>query len=220
MRLVRRLWTEENVTFAGEHFRVAGSTAEPRIRPREGRRHPRLYFGGASEPAERVAATEADVQLFWGEPRDGVRERIERLKALSRDLDRDLPPLEFGLRITTLVRDTTEQAWSDAEAKVAEMARTSGAGWQDHREAVAVGQRRLLDLHTRGDVLDDNLYTAPGRFGGGGAGTTWLVGSAADVARSLRKYQALGITHFVLSDTPYLSEIKRQGDLLLPLLRD
>ncbi len=220
MRLVRRLWTEENVTFAGEHFRVAGSTAEPRIQPREGRRHPRLYFGGASEPAERVAATEADVQLFWGEPRDGVRERIERLKALSRDLDRDIPPLEFGLRITTLVRDTTEQAWSDAEAKVAEMARTNGAGWQDHREAVAVGQRRLLDLHTRGDVLDDNLYTAPGRFGGGGAGTTWLVGSAADVARSLRKYQALGITHFVLSDTPYLSEIKRQGDLLLPLLRD
>jgi alkanesulfonate monooxygenase len=46
-----------------------------------------------------------------------------------------------------------------------------------------------------------------------------LVGSAADVASSLRKYQALGISHFVLSDTPYLVEIKRQGDQLLPLLR-
>src|SRR5579863_6610000 len=31
MRLVRKLWTEENVTFAGEHFRVAGSTAAPRL---------------------------------------------------------------------------------------------------------------------------------------------------------------------------------------------
>jgi alkanesulfonate monooxygenase len=123
------------------------------------------------------------------------------------------------LRITTLVRDTTEQAWADAEAKVAEMAKSKGAGWNDHRQSVAVGQRRLLDLHERGDVLDDNLYTAPGKFGGGGAGTTWLVGSADDVARSLRKYQDLGITHFVLSDTPYLSEIKRQGNQLLPLLR-
>ncbi|MFL5012892.1 LLM class flavin-dependent oxidoreductase [Rhizobium sp.] len=218
MRLVRRLWTEDNVTFGGEYFRVADSTVVPRIQVRGDRRHPKFYFGGASEAAERVAATEADVQLFWGEPIDGVRERIARLKALSRELDRDLPPLEFGLRITTLVRDTTERAWTDAEAKVAEMARSKGAGWHDHQRAQAVGQQRLLDLHERGDVLDDNLYTAPGKFGGGGAGTTWLVGSAEDVARSLRKYQDLGITHFVLSDTPYLSEIKRQGDQLLPLL--
>ncbi|MBY5564370.1 LLM class flavin-dependent oxidoreductase [Rhizobium leguminosarum] len=219
MRLVRRLWTEENVTSAGENFRVAESTVVPRIQVRGDRRHPKFYFGGASEAAERVAATEADVQLFWGEPLEGVRERIARLKALSRELDRDLPPLQFGLRITTLVRDTTEQAWTDAEAKVAEMARSKGVGWHDHQRALAVGQQRLLDLHERGDVLDDNLYTAPGKFGGGGAGTTWLVGSAEDVAGSLRKYQNLGITHFVLSDTPYLSEIKRQGDQLLPLLR-
>ncbi|RDJ27693.1 LLM class flavin-dependent oxidoreductase [Bosea caraganae] len=220
MRLVRRLWTEENVTYAGEHFRVTESTVAPRITARGDRRHPELYFGGASEAAERVAATEADVQLFWGEPLDDVRERIERLKTLSKELDRDLPPLRFGLRITTLVRDTTEQAWADAEAKVAEMAANKGAGWNDHQRAVAVGQQRLLDLHARGEVLDDNLYTAPGKFGGGGAGTTWLVGSAADVARSLRKYRDLGVTQFVLSDTPYLSEIKRQGDQLLPLLRD
>ncbi len=33
------------------------------------------------------------------------------------------------------------------------------------------------------------------------------VGSAQDVARSLRKYEDLGISHFVLSDTPYLTEI-------------
>ncbi|WP_117194334.1 LLM class flavin-dependent oxidoreductase [Rhizobium terrae] len=218
MRLVRRLWTEENVTYSGEHFSVSGSTVAPRVEARGDRRHPRLYFGGASEAAERVAATEADVQLFWGEPLDGVHERIERLRALSRELDRDLPPLEFGLRITTLVRDTTEQAWADAEAKVEQMAKGRSGNWSDHK-GIAAGQRRLLDLVNRGDVLDDNLYTAPGRFGAGGAGTTWLVGSAADVARSLGKYRELGITHFVLSDTPYLSEIKRQGDQLLPLLR-
>jgi alkanesulfonate monooxygenase len=218
MRLVRRLWTEENVSFRGEHFSVEESTVEPRIVVRGERRHPKLYFGGASEAAEQVAATEADVQLFWGEPLEGVRERIARLKELGRTLDRDLPPLEFGLRITTLVRDTTEQAWADAEARVAKMAEGKAGSWQDHRTALAVGQQRLLDLAARGDVLDDNLYTAPGKFGGGGASTTWLVGSAEDVARSLRKYEDLGVTHFILSDTPYLQEIERQGDQLLPLL--
>lgn len=218
MRLVRRLWTEENVTFAGDHFHVTGSTVMPRLEVRAARAHPKLYFGGASQAAERVAATEADVQLFWGEPLDGVRERIERLRALSKALDRDLSPLEFGLRITTLVRDTREQAWADAQARVAAMAEGKSGSWNDHK-AGAVGQRRLLDLHKRGDVLDDNLYTAPGKFGGGGAGTTWLVGSAEDVASSLRKYIDLGVRHFILSDTPYLREIERQGDQLLPLLR-
>lgn len=218
LQIVRRLWTEEGVTYQGEHFTVTDSTLAFRPVVRGERRHPRLYFGGASPAAEEVAATEADVQLFWGEPLDGVAERIERLKQLSEKLGREHAPLEFGLRVTTLVRDTTEQAWADAEAKVADMARGRGAE-RHHNWRAAVGQRRLLDLAARGEVLDDNLYTTPGKFGGGGAGTTWLVGSAEDVARSLRKYQRLGVTHFVLSDTPYLPEIKRQGDQLLPLLR-
>ncbi|GAA2756021.1 LLM class flavin-dependent oxidoreductase [Actinopolymorpha rutila] len=220
LRIVRRLWTEENVTYHGEHFDVTDSTVEPRPVVRGDRRHPRLYFGGASEAAEKVAAAEADVQLFWGEPLDGVRERIERLKGLAGKLGREHAPLEFGLRITTLVRDTTAQAWADAEAKVAEMAKGKVAGSRHPNWRGAVGQQRLLDLHARGEVLDDNLYTTPGRYGGGGAGTTWLVGSAEDVAKSLRKYESLGISHFVLSDTPYLPEIRRQGDQLLPLLRD
>jgi alkanesulfonate monooxygenase len=223
MRLVRRLWTEEHVTFEGEHFSVSDSTVSPHPVAREGRPHPRLYFGGASEPAERVSATESDVQLFWGEPLDGVAERIARLKGLEQSLERDLPPLEFGLRITTLVRDTTEEAWHDAEAKVATMAEQAADDTFRQRFQrsgfKATGQQRLLDLAERGDVLDTCLYTAPGRYGGGGAGTTWLVGSAEDVAHALRKYQQLGITHFVLSDTPYKTEIGRVGDSVLPLLR-
>ncbi|CAM5488321.1 alkanesulfonate monooxygenase [Streptomyces purpurascens] len=129
-------------------------------------------------------------------------------------------PLEFGLRITTLVRDTTEEAWQAAEERTATMA-AAGAReltWTGNRRT-AVGQRRLLDLTARGEVLDTCLYTTPGRFGGGGAGTTWLVGSPTDVATALHKYRKLGITHFVLSDTPYRQETIRVGDQLLPRLR-
>jgi alkanesulfonate monooxygenase len=226
LRLARLLWTQDDVTFAGEHYRVTGATLPQRPVARDGRTHPPLYFGGASPEAEEVAAAEADVQLFWGEPLDGVAERIGRLRALSERVGRVHAPLEFGLRITTFVRDTTEEAWRDAEAKVAELAASGRPGRHsdaDHRAAgrpVAVGQQRLLDLVARGEVLDDNLWTAPAGAGGGGAGTTWLVGSPADVAKSLRRYQDLGVTHFVLSDTPYRREIERQGTQLLPLLRD
>lgn len=215
MRLVRRLWTEDSVTFEGEHFHVRDSTLTPKPYATPGRPHPRLYFGGASSAAEVVAATEADVQLFWGEPLAGIKDRIDRLRGLERSLGRDLPPLEFGLRITTLIRDTREEAWRDAEARVAQMAETAGAGYRFANGATAVGQQRLLDLADRGEVLDSCLYTAPGKYGGGGAGTTWLVGSAADVAAALGRYEELGVRHFVLSDTPYATEVARVGAALL-----
>jgi len=214
MHLVRRLWTEEEVTHRGEHYAVTRSTVTPRVVAWGSRAHPPLYFGGASEAAERVAAAEADVQLFWGEPLDGVAERIDRLRRLSEKTGRELPPLEFGLRVTTVVRDTAEEAWAEAESRVARMAR-----WREPDWSAAVGQRRLLDLAERGEVLDGHLYTAPARYGGAGAGATWLVGSYEEVAAALRRYRDLGISHFILSDTPYLTELRRQGEHLLPLLR-
>jgi alkanesulfonate monooxygenase len=219
MQIVRRLWTEEGVTFRGRYFTVEGSTLSLRPYRAEDGRYPRLYFGGASAAAEQVSAAEADVQLFWGEPLDGVAERIDRLKALTRSLGRAHAPLEFGLRITTLVRDTTEEAWRDAEAKVAQMAASTGKNLNDGHQRKAVGQARLLDLAERGEVLDSCLYTTPGKFGAGGAWTTWLVGSHDEVGAALRKYQDLGITHFVLSDTPYRHEVVRVGDQLLSRLR-
>ncbi|HEY6790018.1 MAG TPA: LLM class flavin-dependent oxidoreductase, partial [Trebonia sp.] len=220
LTIVRRLWHEESVTFRGEHYWVENSTLALRPFGADTGRHPLLYFGGASESAERVAAAYADVQLFWGEPLDGVAQRIDRLTSLTESVSREHAPLEFGLRVTTVVRDTSEEAWRVAEEKVAAMATaaeraTAGAntglantiavtdgtpaalGW-----ARAAGQQRLLSLAERGEVLDSCLYTAPGKFGGQGAGTTWLVGSYDEVAAALRKYADLGISHFILSDTP------------------
>lgn len=110
LQIVRRLWTQEEVTYAGQHFSVTRSSLGQRPVVRGDRAHPRIYFGGASEAAERVAAAEADVQLFWGEPLDGIAERIDRLRRLSAELGREHATLEIGLRVTTFVRDTTEEA--------------------------------------------------------------------------------------------------------------
>jgi alkanesulfonate monooxygenase len=220
MRIVRLLWTQENVTFRGEHFSVENSTVTPRPFGAADGGHPRLYFGGASPEAEAVSATEADVQLFWGEPLDDIAARIDRLSALTGTLGRELKPLEFGLRITTVVREKSEEAWQVAQDRVAKMAEGVGVSrLHDHTGTKSIGQKRLVDLAERGDVLDSCLYTAPGKVGGGGAATTWLVGDYEEVSAALRKYAALGITHFILSDAPYQTEAVRIGDEILPRLR-
>jgi alkanesulfonate monooxygenase len=81
-----------------------------------------------------------------------------------------------------------------------------------------VGQARLRELTEQGEVLDRCLWTAPTKFGTGAA-STWLVGSAEDVITSLEAYVALGVTHFILSDTPYHDEAIRVGEQVVkPML--
>lgn len=211
MQLVRQLWTREHVTFRGRFYHVERATCLPRPFQTPS---PPLYFGGASPAAEQVAAAEADVQLMWGESLAMAAERIDRLRRLSASYDRERP-LEFGLRVTTVVRATTDEAWRAAEAKL--------AAWQgaldrrierNYTGRGSVGQQRLRDLMQQGEVLDRCLWTRPATVGTGAA-STWLVGSADDIIAALNDYVALGVTHFILSDTPYRDEAARVGDLVV-----
>jgi alkanesulfonate monooxygenase len=62
------------------------------------------------------------------------------------------------------------------------------------------------------------LWTAPAAVGTGAA-STWLVGSPDEIVATLEDYAALGITRFILSDTPYRDEAIRVGDLVVrPML--
>lgn len=226
LQVLRRLWTEPSVTHHGRFYSLDGARLSRRPVVRGERTHPTLYFGGASPEAERVAAAQADVQLFWGEPYDAISARIERLRTLGEEVGRAHAPLEFGLRITVLARDTAEEAWQEARRRVRRMEAAStvdghdgGHGGTDAlSQEASVGQSRLHALGAGEDVLDDNLFTAPSRVGGRGAATTWLVGSHQEVAAALTTYRSRGITHFILSDTPYLQEVARLGEHLLPLL--
>ena len=218
MQIVRQLWTREDVSYDGQFYRVEHSTCLPHPYRPGG---PPLWFGGASPAAEAVAASEADVQLMWGEPLAMAEERIERLKRLSADCDRVAPlELEFGLRITVVVRETSDEAWRAARAKL--------GGWEgalDRRVEKnvtgigSVGQARLRDLLDVGEVLDRCLWTAPAQMGTGAA-STWLVGSPDDIIASLEAYVALGISKFILSDTPYLDEAIRVGELVVKPMLD
>ncbi|MGI8549826.1 MAG: LLM class flavin-dependent oxidoreductase [Dehalococcoidia bacterium] len=211
MQLVRLLWTREDVTYEGKFFRVEHSTCLPR--PYRPSSIP-LYFGGASPAAEEVAASEADVQLMWGEPLAMAAERIDRLQRLSAACKRERP-LQYGLRVTVVVRETTEEAWQAAEQKL--------HGWQGNLDRRveknvtgigSVGQQRLQELAGKGEVLDRCLWTAPTTYGTGAA-STWLVGSPDEIVRSLQDYVKLGVSHFILSDTPYGDEAVRVGDLVV-----
>ncbi len=99
--ILKRLWTEDDVTFEGKHYRFAGVTIEPKpaARPR-----PPIWIAnnarGSRETIERThrrAARHADGwQTSISDPAD-VAWRIEDVRAKARDLGRDPGAIETHL---------------------------------------------------------------------------------------------------------------------------
>src|SRR4051794_4129501 len=117
LTVVRALWRGETVTFEGEHLRVEDAVLSQLPDP-----VPEIYFGGSSEAAGRVAAKHADVYLTWGEPPEAVREKVEWIRKLA--ADRDIGggregQVRFGIRLHTIARDTSADAWAEADRLLA-----------------------------------------------------------------------------------------------------
>ncbi len=81
MLILRQLWTQPGPQrYASDIYRFENTVLEPApVQPIP------LYFGGASEAAQRVAAELADVYLLWGERRDMLEERLAQMRTLEQE---------------------------------------------------------------------------------------------------------------------------------------
>ncbi|MFD8719243.1 LLM class flavin-dependent oxidoreductase [Streptomyces sp. NPDC059629] len=212
LEVVRGLWEGRTVDLEGEHLRVEDARLARLPDP-----VPEVYFGGSSPIAGEVAARYVDVYLTWGEPPAQVAEKIAWIRGLAAKEGRTL---RFGIRLHVITRDTSEQAWAEAnrlldgfDPQTVESVQ-AGLGRSESE-----GQQRMLALHGgRRDALEihPNLWAGIGLVRGG-AGTA-LVGSHDEVAARIREYAALGIEEFVLSGYPHLEEAYWFGEGVLPRL--
>jgi alkanesulfonate monooxygenase len=217
LEIVRRLWAGETVDFGGEFLKVEGAKLDQIPHPA-----PDIYFGGSSPAAGTVAARHADVYLTWGEPPEAVAEKIAWIRGLVAEEDRPERPIRFGIRMHTITRDTSAEAWAEADRLLAQISPDAIKRVQDGlRRSESEGQRRMLDLH---GGSTDNLEIYPNVWAGvglvrGGAGTA-LVGSHEQVADRIEEYAALGIEEFVLSAYPHLEGAYWFGEGVLPILAE
>lgn len=224
LAIMRGAWGEEPFDFKGEHYMVRGATTRATPRPR-----PPIYFGGASETAEVVAAEHVDVYLAWGETPEMIRERLDRMRQRAEDAGRGPDrPLRFGIRFHVISRDDADEAWAEAGRLLAGIDPADlAAAKAEFATTRSVGQRRMAEMAAlRHDGVPDdprelevhpNLWTGVGLVRGG-AGTA-LVGSHAEVADRMEEYRDLGIEEFILSGYPHLEEAYAAGEGLLPELR-
>ena len=212
LTVVRRLWDGETVDFEGEHIHVEGAALQQIPDP-----IPEIYFGGSSEAAGRVAAKHVDVYLTWGEPPAAVEAKVEKIRKLAADERREI---RFGIRMHTIARDTSEEAWAEADRLLAGIDDETIANVQAGlKKSESEGQRRMLDLN---QGSRESLEIYPNVWAGvglvrGGAGTA-LVGSFEEVADRIEEYAAVGIDEFVLSAYPHLEGAYWFGEGVLPIL--
>jgi len=212
LTVVRRLWDGETVDFEGEHIHVEGAALQQIPDP-----IPEIYFGGSSEAAGRVAAKHVDVYLTWGEPPAAVEAKVEKIRKLAVDEGREI---RFGIRMHTIARDTSEEAWAEADRLLAGIDDETIANVQAGlKKSESEGQRRMLDLN---QGSRESLEIYPNVWAGvglvrGGAGTA-LVGSFEEVADRIEEYAAVGIDEFVLSAYPHLEGAYWFGEGVLPIL--
>ena len=210
----RRLLSGESVDFEGEHFKIeqARNYFPPVQKP-----YPPLYFGGSSNAAHELVASQLDAYLTWGEPPQAVAEKFADVRARAARHGRQV---KLGVRLHVIVRETNEEAWADAERLISKLTDEDIAKSQaSFARMDSVGQARMAALH---GGRRDKLEVAPNLWAGvglvrGGAGTA-LVGDAATVAERLQEYVDLGADTFVLSGYPHLEESIRFAELVFPLL--
>jgi alkanesulfonate monooxygenase len=211
--IVTRLWRGETLSFSGSHLQVEGARLARLPDP-----IPPLYFGGSSPAAGPVAADFSDVYLTWGEPPAAVESKLRWIETLASERRR---AVRFGIRLHVISRDTSDEAWRQADRLIEGVDEAMIRRVQEGLAASeSEGQRRMRELH---NGTRDGLVVAPNLWAGvglvrGGAGTA-LVGSHTEVADRIEEYAKLGITEFVLSGYPHLEEAYWFGEGVLPILQ-
>lgn len=142
--------------------------------------------------------------------------RITRLRAVA-------PALRYGIRLHVISRDTSAEAWAEADRILAGIDPEAVRASQERFARMdSVGQARMTALHGgSADAatleISPNLWAYIGLVREG-AGTA-LVGSHDEVAARLDEYRRLGVDEFVLSGYPHLEEAFRVGEEVAPRLR-
>jgi alkanesulfonate monooxygenase SsuD/methylene tetrahydromethanopterin reductase-like flavin-dependent oxidoreductase (luciferase family) len=171
LALMKRLWTEDEVTHHGRFYRVSG--ARPTARPCQ-RPYPRIWIAAGAEPPVHRAARLGHAFFALGTiPRGRLAELLALWRAGLRAHGHP-EPAEVPIHREVFVAPTREEAWRRAAPSVA-------AKYQGYAQHGLPGVGTAL-----GGGVESLMKDA------------FLVGGPEDCVEALRGLAALGVTHAAL----------------------
>lgn len=118
LQIIKRLWTEDNVTFIGKQFQIEDVTVYPKpFRPIP------IFVGGRSDAALRRAGRYGDGYTGIWQSLDRFREAGEKVSAAATAAGRDPAAIELGMQFWTTVASSRAEARAQVSAGMESMYR-------------------------------------------------------------------------------------------------
>jgi alkanesulfonate monooxygenase len=111
--LLRRLWTESHITYAGKYYQLQDVTLEPKPTKQP---HIDLWVGGRSDAAFRRIARLADGWFASRVTPDTYQQGMKKIRQYAEEYGRNPAKIESGVLIFTQITDTARQGEQVLEA--------------------------------------------------------------------------------------------------------
>jgi len=216
LSVLKEVWEADRpIDIAGKHYSARGAFSS--VKPVNGKRVP-ISFGGSSDAAIAVAGKHADIFALWGEPLDGARETIAKVRAAAEPFGRQ-DEIGFTLAFRTVVAPTEAAAWERAAEILAQVKARSKPGGNGEKLPSNVGSVRLREAAARGKVLDKRLWMEVAEASGAGGNSTALVGTPEQVAEAILDYYDIGISNFLVRGFYPTEDTVTYGRDVVPLVK-
>jgi FMNH2-dependent dimethyl sulfone monooxygenase len=193
--VVNGVWSQDNFSFSGKHYRVEGNVLQPKpvSRPR-----PTIYAGGESPAAKELIAEKADAYLMHGDPPERAGEKVRDL-AQRRTKFSDTP-LKFGIAGYAIVRETEKEAQEELR-RITDV-QQSAAGYANYQQWIGGTQ-----LEQRVSLEDYSVSNRGLRSG--------LVGTAEKVQERIAAFEAAGMELLLLQFSPQMEEMEAFSEAII-----
>jgi len=209
LQVLRKLWTEDEVDFRGDFYRIHDFTLKPKPLNLPGRPHPELFQGGNSTVARRNGGRYADWYFSNGKDFDGVTEQIVDVRDHARSVGREV---RFGLNGFIIARDTEKEARETLREIIAKANRPAVEGFraavQQAGNATADGKGMWADSGFEDLVQYNDGFR------------TGLIGTPEQIAERIADYRKRGVDLILGGFLHFQEEIEYFGAKVLPLVRE
>ena len=128
LQVLRKIWTEDDVDFRGDFYRIHDFTLKPKPLNTPERPNPELFQGGNSAAARVNAGRYSDWYFSNGKDYDGVTEQLVDVRRVARENDREV---KFGLNGFIIARDTEAEAKDTLREIIAKANRPAVEGFKN-----------------------------------------------------------------------------------------
>jgi dimethylsulfone monooxygenase len=208
LQVLRKLWTEDDVEFRGDFYRIHDFTLKPKPLVT-----PELFQGGNSTAARRNGGYYADWYFSNGKDFDGVTEQLVEVRDHARSAPVDAGrEVRFGLNGFIIARDTEKEAKEVLREIVAKANRPAVEGFRS-----AVQQAGNSTPDKRG-MWADSTFEDLVQYNDGFR--TQLIGTPEQIAERVAAYRKRGVDLILGGFLHFQEEISYFGSRVLPLVRE